>query len=221
MVDDCCDPVMDLSETGPRRRRILIIVLAVNVCTFVLMGLASWQSGAASLLSGALDNLGDATTYAISLAVLGASVRTKARVAMLKGILILGAGAAVAVRIAWGVVHPGVPVFGTFGLAALVNLAANGLCLWLLTPYRRSDINMESAWECSRNDLYEGAAVLAAAGGVFLFKAGWPDLLVAVVLLGMFVWSGVRVVRDARTALRTGHHHHPHKSNGSEHHGHL
>ena len=52
---------------------------------------------------------------------------------------------------------------------------------------------MASAWECSRNDVFEGIAVLAAGAGVGLFSAGWPDLLVASALLLMFLRSAWRV----------------------------
>jgi Co/Zn/Cd efflux system component len=79
----------------------------------------------------------------------------------------------------------------------LLNLAANAACLRLLLPYRKGDVNMASAWECSRNDVFEGVAVLAAAAGVGLFGAGWPDLLVASALLLVFLRSAWRVFRMA------------------------
>jgi Co/Zn/Cd efflux system component len=56
---------------------------------------------------------------------------------------------------------------------------------------------MASAWECSRNDVMEGLAVLAAALGVGVFRAGWPDLVVAVALLAMFLRSSGRILRSA------------------------
>ena len=146
-----------------------------------------------SLLSGGLDNLGDALTYLLSLAVVGASGRAKARVALFKGALILAAALAVAIQIGWRLLHPGVPIFEAIGIAALLNLAANAVCLRLLMPYRKGDVNMASAWECSRNDVFEGVAVLAAGAGVGLFSAGWPDLLVASVLLLVFLRSAWRV----------------------------
>lgn len=88
-------------------------------------------------------------------------------------------------------------MFEGMGVAALLNLGANLVCLKLLMPYRNGDINLASAWECSRNDVYEGSAVLAAALGVWLFSAGWPDLLVAVALLLLFLRSAWRVLRSA------------------------
>jgi Co/Zn/Cd efflux system component len=66
-----------------------------------MMVAAAIMSGSSSLLSGALDNMGDALTYALSLAVVGASRAAKARVALFKGALILGAAIVVALQIAW------------------------------------------------------------------------------------------------------------------------
>ena len=164
---------------------------------------ASLYSGSSSLLSGGLDNLGDALTYGLSLAVVGASTRAKARVALFKAALILAAAIAVAAQIVWRSTHPAVPLLDTMSIAALANLGANGLCLYLLTPYRHSDINMASVWECSRNDVAEGLAVLAAAVGVWLFRSGWPDLVIASALLLMFLRSALRVFRGALAELPT------------------
>lgn len=154
-------------------------------------------SGASSLLSGTLDNLGDALTYAMSLAVVGAGSVAKARVALFKSMLIFGAAIAVAIQIGWRVGNLETPVFETMGIVALLNLAANGLCLWLLYPYRDSDVNMSSVWECSRNDVFEGFAVIAATISVWAFDSGWPDVLIATALLVLFLRSATRILRGA------------------------
>ena len=197
MGDSCCSGTVDIRAMEARQRRVLMIVLAITSATVVMMLSAAIYSGSSSLLSGSLDNLGDALTYLLSIAVIGASTRAKAKVALLKGLLILGAAMAVAVQVGWRLAHPEVPIFEAIGIAALLNLAFNGICLWLLTPYRHGDVNMASAWECSRNDVFEGFAVLLAAVGVWLFDAGWPDLLIAAALLVMFLRSAWRVLRSA------------------------
>ena len=196
-MGDCCNREIEVTALHVRQRRVLVIVLLINAATFIMMVAAALSSGSASLLSGGLDNLGDALTYALSLAVVGATTRAKARVALFKGMLILAAAFVVAGQILWSLAHPAVPVFETIGVAALLNLAANLICLRLLTPYRSGDVNMSSAWECSHNDVWEGFAVLAAAGGVWLFDAGWPDLLIAAGLLILFLRSAWRVFRAA------------------------
>lgn len=175
----------------------LLVVLAINATTFVMMVVAAWWSGSSALLSGTLDNLGDAVTYALSFAVVGASNVMKARVALFKGLLILSAAVAVAAQIGWRLFHLEAPIFEVMGAAALANLAANSVCLALLTPYRGVDVNMASVWECSRNDLFEGLAVIAAAGLVWAVGSGWPDLLIATALLALFLRSALRVLRSA------------------------
>lgn len=205
MSDSCCGcgKTIDVQAMQARQRRVLVIVLGINAATFLMMAAAAILSRSSSLWSGGLDNLGDALTYALSLAVVGAGTVAKARVSLFKGGLILAAALAVGMQIAWRLGHPTTPLFEGMGLAALLNLGANLVCLRLLTPYRDSDVNLASAWECSRNDVFEGLAVLAAAALVWLFDAGWPDLVIAAALLVMFLRSAMRVFRASWRELRT------------------
>jgi Co/Zn/Cd efflux system component len=195
MSDSCCGGTIDVRAMQSRQRRVLTVVLAINAATLLMMIAAAVYSRSSSLLSGALDNLGDALTYALSLAVVGAGARAKARVALFKGGLILAAAVAVGIQIAWRLAHPTVPLFEGMGAAACLNLVANLVCLRLLTPYREGDVNLSSAWECSRNDVFEGFAVLGAAAAVWIFDAGWPDVVIAAALLLMFLRSAGRVFR--------------------------
>ena len=63
---------------------------------------------------------------------------------------------------------------------------------------------MGSAWECSRNDVFEGMAVLLAAVGGGLFEAGWPYRLIAASWLVMFLRSARRVLRSAWRSYSMG-----------------
>jgi Co/Zn/Cd efflux system component len=176
---------------------VLVFVLVINAATFLMMITAASISGSSSLLSGALDNFGDAVTYALSLAVIGASCVAKARVALFKGLLIFGAALVVAMQIGWRVSNVETPIFEAMGIAALLNLGANLLCLRLLYPYRNADVNMSSVWECSRNDVMEGVAVIFATVAVWMSASGWPDILIAIALLVLFLRSASRVLRGA------------------------
>jgi Co/Zn/Cd efflux system component len=197
MNDSCCQSQIDVGALEERQRRVLVVVLVINTLTFLMMITAAVFSGSSSLLSGALDNFGDALTYALSLAVVGATSAAKARVALFKGLLIFGTAVAVAVQIGWRISNVETPIIETMGIAALLNLGANLLCLRLLYPYRDSDVNMASVWECSRNDVMEGFAVIAATLAVWVFGSGWPDILIAVALLALFLRSASRVLKIA------------------------
>jgi Co/Zn/Cd efflux system component len=200
--DSCCGGDIDARALQAGQRRVLRIVLAINITTCVMVVGAAFYSGSSSLLSGGLDNFGDALTYALSLAVVGGTLADKSRVAFVKGALILAAAIAVAVRIVWGVATLSVPLVEVMSVACLLNLIANIVCLRLLTPYRHGDVNLASAWECSRNDVFEGLSVFVAAAGVWLFASPWPDLIVAAILLILFASSAVRVFRAALLGLR-------------------
>lgn len=197
MSGHCCQHEVDLQALQAEQRRVLKIVFGINAITFLIVVAAALYSGSSSLLSGGLDNFGDALTYALSFAVVGASLRAKSKVALFKAALILGAAIAVAIQIGWRLAHPGMPIVEAMSIAALLNLGANFICLRLLTPYRNGDVNMASAWECSHNDVYEGFAVLASAACVWLFNSGWPDLVIAIALLMMFLRSAWRVFGTA------------------------
>ena len=197
VADSCCQVQIDAGALEARQRRVLILVLIINATTFLMMITAASFSGSSSLLSGALDNFGDAVTYALSLALIGATCAAKARVALFKGLLIFGAALVVASQIAWRISNIETPIFEIMGIAAALNLAANLMCLGLLYPYRNSDVNMSSVWECSRNDVMEGVAVIAATLAVWVFASGWPDLLIAIALLVLFLRSAARVLKSA------------------------
>ena len=194
---DCCESELEVAGLEASQRRVLIIVLAINLLTFVGMVFASWLSQSSALLSWTLDNLGDALTYSLSLLVVGAGVVAKARVAVFKGALIAMAAVAVAVQIGWRMYHLDVPVVAIMGVAAVVNLLANGICLYLLNDHRHDDVNMMSVWECSRNDVNEGVAVILTVGLVWFTQSALPDLLVAIGLLVMFSRSAIRVLTSA------------------------
>jgi Co/Zn/Cd efflux system component len=198
---DCCNCEVDTRALATRQRRVLLVVLAINLVTFAMMVAASYLSGSSALLSGTLDNFGDAVTYALSFAVVGASAHAKARVAFFKGLMIFAAAVAVAVQIVWKLTHLEVPVVETMGIAAVLNLASNGVCLYLLNPFKAGDVNMSSAWECSRNDVVEGGAVIVTTIAVALLESAWPDIIVAVALLALFLRSAIRVLGTARKGL--------------------
>jgi Co/Zn/Cd efflux system component len=200
-MSDCCNCEVDTRALAARQRRVLLAVLAINVVTFVMMVAASYLSGSSALLSGTLDNFGDAVTYALSFAVVGASVRAKARVAFFKGLMILAAAAAVALQIVWRLTHLEVPIVETMGIASVLNLAANGVCLYLLNPLKVGDVNLSSAWECSRNDVIEGGAVIVTTLAVALLGSAWPDIIIAIALLAMFLRSAIRVLGTAMSTL--------------------
>jgi cation diffusion facilitator family transporter len=202
MADCCEDKACALEALQERQSSTLKIVLAINAVTFVAELAAGLVAGSTALLSDSLDNLGDALTYGLSLYAVSRGARHKALVALFKGGLIMTAGLFVLGQVIYRIAFPTLPIFEAMGVISLLALAANGACLALLWKHREEDINMTSVWECSRNDIASNVAVVVAAGGVWLTRSGWPDLLIGLVLALLFLRSATRVLGSAITELK-------------------
>jgi len=196
-MDDCCDHKGEALRKLARQndqRRVLTVVLAFNAIMFVVEFGAGAIAGSASLMADAVDMLGDAMVYGLSIYALDRGTRWHARAALAKGgfILLFGLGVLVeiGVKLATGV-PPSSPIMLTFGSMALaVNLA----CLALLWRFRTQDVNMSSTFECSRNDVIANIGVLIAAGGVALLHSPLPDIAIAAVIAFMFLRSAFNVL---------------------------
>ena len=202
MTDCCEDKDCAIDALRERQSSTLKTVLGINAVMFLVELVAGIISGSVALLSDSLDNLGDALTYGLSLYAVSRGPRSKAKVALFKGGLILAAGLFVIGQVAYKILVPAVPAFETMGAISILALIANGTCLALLWRHRQDDVNMSSVWECSRNDIASNVAVFMAAAGVWFTQSAWPDLLIGTVLACLFVMSAFRVLRNGFAELR-------------------
>ena len=205
MADSCCaPPPLDLGSKKQDRayRRVLVIVLVINAVMFGVEVIAGVAAGSASLQADALDFLGDAANYAISLLVVGMALRYRASAALAKGATMGLFGLWVIGAVFWHAVHGTLPSAFTMGTVGVAALLANAASFGLLWAYRQGDANMRSAWICTRNDLLGNLAVLLAALGVFGTGTGWPDVIVATIMAGLALQGAVLVIRQAVGELR-------------------
>jgi len=202
MADCCENKSCALDALRERQSATLKIVLGINAVMFVVELIAGMMAGSTALLSDSLDNLGDALTYGLSLYAVSRGPRSKAKVALFKGVLILLASLFVLYQVVYRIAVPVIPLYETMGLVSLLALLANVTCLALLWKHREEDINMSSVWECSRNDIAANIAVFVAAGGVLLTHSGWPDILVGLALALLFLKSAAKVLKGAIVELR-------------------
>lgn len=201
-MSGCCGTGCSLDRLRERQRGTLQIVLGINAVMFLVIVVAALYGKSTALLADSLDNLGDALTYGLSLYAVSRSTAVKAKVALFKGGLIFLAAVIVAAQLTYKLVVPSLPVFEVMGVFSLLGLAANSFCLFLLWRHRHEDVNMSSVWECSRNDIASNLSVFVAAGGVWLTGSGWPDIVVALGLLGLLMRSALHVISSARKELR-------------------
>lgn len=190
------------ASANPRYRRILWFALVVNAAMFAVELGAGMRSGSASLLADAIDFLGDAANYGVSLWVLAMAIAWRARAALLTGASMLAFGLFVIGRVAWGAWSGIPPEPLTMGGVGLLALAANLSVAGLLYAWREGDANMRGVWLCTRNDALGNLAVMAAALGVFGTGSAWPDLAVAAIMAGLAIHGGGSVIAQARGELR-------------------
>jgi Co/Zn/Cd efflux system component len=176
-------------------------VLWINAVMFIAIAVAAFYGKSTALLSDSLDNLGDALTYGLSLFAVSKGPEIKARVALFKGGLIFMAASFVVAQIIYRLVNPALPSYEVMSIFSIAGLVANGLCLFLLWRHRDEDINMSSVFECSRNDIASNVSVILAAGGVWMFNSGLPDLIIATLLAVILLRSSARVIRGALSEL--------------------
>ena len=79
MGADCCGHSATFEGLSADYKRRLWLVIAINASMFLVEMGAGALAGSQALQADALDFLGDATTYGISLAVIGASIQIRAR----------------------------------------------------------------------------------------------------------------------------------------------
>ncbi|MDE4145572.1 MAG: cation transporter [Pseudophaeobacter sp. bin_em_oilr2.035] len=193
----CCGHEARFDGVSAAYKRRLWVVIAINAGMFAVEMGAGQMAGSQALKADALDFLGDALTYGISLAVIGASLSTRALAALAKGISLLMMGMWVFGSTVYHVFVLGVPQAEVMGVIGFMALAANVTSVLLLAAYKDGDANVRSVWLCSRNDAIGNVAVMIAALGVWGTATGWPDLIVAGIMAGLFLNSAWQILVQA------------------------
>lgn len=205
----CCNTETKPFEgASPRYRRILWIVIALNALMFGVEAVAGALAGSMALQADAMDFAADAATYGLTLYMIGKPDRWRATAALIKAGSLAVMGAYVLGATLYRVFVTGLPepiVMGAVGTAAL---AVNVTAALLLFRFRDGDANVRSVWLCSRNDAIGNVAVMLAALGVFGTGTAWPDLAVAAIMAGLFLYSSVSILRQSLGELRANRHAH-------------
>jgi Co/Zn/Cd efflux system component len=192
-VDQCCQ----VRPVGARQRQVLQVVLWVNLGMFFAELAAGLIAHSTALLADSMDMLGDALVYGVSLYVIGRAPAWQGRAALLKGIVMAGFGLGLVAEVVSKLARGLSPEPQIMWSMALVALVANASVLGLLSRHRADDLNMRSAWLCSRNDVVANGGVVLAALGVSLTRSPWPDILVGLAIASLFGASAAVVIRRA------------------------
>jgi cation diffusion facilitator family transporter len=197
MADCCDDKFCEVTVLKDRHSRILKTVLVLNAVMFVIEIWSGYRARSTALMADSLDMLGDALAYGVSLYVLGKGARLNAKSALFKGSLMVFLGLLVLGEVVHKAWIPSLPVAETMGWIGALALSVNLVCLGLLWKSRGDDLNMNSVWLCSRNDIVVNVGVLVAAGAVYFTQSRWPDIVVGAVVAMVVLRSSYGVIRRA------------------------
>lgn len=205
MSDACSQLERDLTSPHGPKRKVLWIVLVLNLIMFFVEGIFGWLAQSNALMADALDMLGDAAIYGFSLFVIQLAPIWRTRAGILKAVIMSLFALGVLGSAIYRISDQAVPLATTMGIVGGLALITNLFCAYLLLRFRDDDINMRSAWLCSRNDVLANLGVLLAAGGVAWTGSHWPDLAVGVIISGLILQSSFGIFKDARLELENNH----------------
>lgn len=198
----CCGREAKFEGVSADYKRRLWLVITLNAVMFFVEMTAGHVAQSQALQADALDFLGDSLTYGISLAVIGASVQIRTNAALAKGISLLLMGLWVFGSTVYRLFYLSTPEAQIMGVVGFLALLTNLASVLLLVSYKDGDANVRSVWLCSRNDAIGNVAVIIAALGVWGISSGWPDLIVATIMAGLFLSSAFQIMRQALAERR-------------------
>lgn len=202
-MDNCChEKGSELKELRNRQSKTLWIVLAINGVMFCLELLVGLLAGSVALQADSLDMLSDTLVYGFSLYAIGKSSRWRAGSALLKGSIMAIFGIGVLLQSVYKFFVGGIPESNFMFIMSIIALAANASCLFLLSRHKTDDINMQSTWICSRNDIIANTSVFFAAALVAVTQSKLPDLVVGLLITIIFLKSAVSILQASSKELR-------------------
>ena len=202
MADCCEDKSCEIDALREKHSRVLKLVLAINATMFLLEGITGWFANSTSLMADALDMLGDALVYGMSLYVLTKSQQQQAKISLVKGSFMLFFGLFVLGDALYKLSYPAIPNAQTMGIIGTFALLANLVCFFLLYSHKEDNLNMSSTWLCSRNDLFANIGVLIAAGLSYVYFSKWPDIIIGGAIALLFLKSSWHVISEAIPAIK-------------------
>jgi cation diffusion facilitator family transporter len=179
-------------------RSTLLLLIAINGVMFVIELAAGWVAQSMGLIADSLDMLADAGVYGIALLAVGSSPLRKAQAAAASGCLQLALAGVVLVEVGRKLLYGSEPVSGLMIGVSVVALAANAACLYLLRKHRHGEVHMRASWIFSTTDVQANVGVMIAGVLVALTGSPTPDLIIGVLVCGIVVRGGVRILREAR-----------------------
>ncbi|OYW83588.1 MAG: cation transporter [Asticcacaulis sp. 32-58-5] len=202
MSDDCeGDPKR--AQTDPAYRRALWIVVLLNLGFGLSEMAGGFLAGSEALKADALDFLGDGSITLLGLLALNWQAKTRSKIALAQGVFLALLAIYVFSMAVWRAIEAVPPEAAIMGGIGIVALLVNVLSAYVLSRFREGDAQARAVWLFSRNDALANVGVIVAAVLVALTRSAWPDLIVAGIIAGLFLYSSREIISDAWRELHS------------------
>lgn len=179
------------------QRRVLAWVLAINVVQSAGgLGVGVWANSTA-LIGAALDNLADASVYAVSLYALGRSATAKVRAARISGWLLMLFAAMLLLEVVRRFFFGAETIGIAMMIMAAVNFAFNIVCLRLLARHEGDNVNFRASAIFTNNDSLANLGIVASGLLISWFDTPIPDLLIGLVVAYIAFQGGREILTQA------------------------
>lgn len=195
---------IQLDASDAAERKTLLWVLGINFLQVIVAGVVGVIADSTGLLGAALDNLGDAGVYAVSIYAVGRTIVAKVRVARLSGVILIVLGLALLVEVLRRFFAGAEPIGLAMIVTAIANAATNMLCLRLLRSHRDQGVHLKASWIFTTNDMVANAGIVVSGAAVMFFGSPVPDLIIGLVVGGIVLKGGWDILKEAREARREG-----------------
>ena len=194
------EPQLDPGNVAERRT--LKWALGINFTQVLVAGAVGILAQSTGLLGAALDNLGDAAVYTVSLYAVGRTIVAKSRAARLSGVLLIVLAVALLIEVIRRFVAGSEPIGLAMIVTALANAATNVVSLRLLRSHRERGVHLKASWIFTTNDMIANLGIVVSGVAVMLFKSSLPDLVIGVLVAAIVLKGGRDILVEAREARR-------------------
>ncbi|MBN8913050.1 MAG: cation transporter [Hyphomicrobium sp.] len=192
--------LLDLDEAPSGHRVALLIVIAITGSMFVIEMIGGYLSSSHALTADALDFLHDVLVYALSLAVIGTTKRTRAAAALLMAGILCVTSLGVLTSAIYHSFIPELPHAGVMGFVGALGILANLGSIAILAPHIGERRLFSIYEENSRPSILGNIAVIATAVAVWGLQSPWPDLVIGIAASAQLFRSALQMLQSALRA---------------------
>lgn len=195
---------VQLDASDKAERRTLKQVLGINMFQVVMAGTVGFIANSTGLLGAALDNLADSAVYIVSLYAVGRGIVAKSRAAKLSGMLLIVLGLVLLGEVIRRFVTEAEPIGWAMIITAIANAASNFISMRLLKSHSEKGVHMKASIIFTGNDILVNLGIVLSGIAVMLLNSPLPDLLISLIVVGIVLKGGWKILKQARSARRKG-----------------